>query len=459
MAVRQIFLSKEVECPSCKSKSNMSYPNPRLYVAASRESDMHVVLYRWAEGAETNALPHYYAVWQCPACMYADFVEVIDNPAGASRTDATVNAFKNIGMDQKLVLASLRKMVPREGDQTFEGALALHLAALFAAYLPEGEDRNHNKIGRLALRIAWLFREQTGGGQEVVSDSVHLENLKDRSSRLERHLLTARELLGEIKNFATARGAELGFSREEGDDENSNPYFPVISSIADKLEEQQTLVAMIERLLISDAQGSISPATPNASADLSTLSHSLLNIKPKWPALPINEEQALRIAIKAFDFSYNHENYYQSIEQSMSVVSLIVDLFSRIGEHKEALHYVAEIYKSGMNNKQDLQRRIEAGRRNKTISPHDERNISRKIGNINIAIRQAGDTRRRLLEMMLNKDQKTIDKVLAENPEASGAEQTQALEAAGIPEEVIRELRNRGLIKEDKKKGIFGMGR
>lgn len=459
MAVRQIFVNKEVDCPSCRVKSQVNYPNPRLYVAASRESDMHVVLYRWAEGAETNVLPHYYAIWQCPSCMYADFVESVDNPGGASRTDATINAFKAIGMDQKLVLAALRKMVPREGDINFEGSLALHLAALYVSYFPEGEDRNHNKIGRLALRIAWLFREQGGGGQAIVSDSAHLENLKDRASRLERHLLTMRELLGEIRSFATARGAELGFAREGGDDENSNPYFPVIGSIADKLEEQQTLVSMIERLLISDSQGSISAGSPHAPAELSALSHNLLNIKPKWPALPSTEEQALRIAIKAFDYSYNHENFYQSIEQSMSVVSLIVDLYSRIGEHKEALNYVAEIYKSGMNNKQDLQRRIEAGRRNKSITPHDERNISRKIGNINIAIRQAGDTRRRLLELMMNKEQKNIDRILAETANASGAEQAKALEDAGMSEEIVRELRHRGLIKDDKKKGLFGMGR
>lgn len=450
---RDIFLKKNVVCPVCKSPSEAQYPNPRLYAAGNKDSDMRVTSYRWAEGAETSVLPHYYAVWQCPNCMFADLADEVFNPKGASMKSRLHNAFGDIGMEQKLVLASLKKL-QTQGEMSHDNALSAHLTALFISELPPKEDRNHNKIGRLALRVGWLYREVKGDTVSEESDSVVLQGLMDRSNRMEKHLLTVRELLGEVNDFADRRVSELGMAPE--DKNGTNPYSSVIVSIDDKLNELHTLQTMLQRVVMSDAQGNISAGTASSTTEISKTGDALLSIKNKWPALPTNEEQALRRAIDAFDYSYNHENYFQSIEQSMSVVTLIVDLQSRVGEHLAALRYVGEIYKSGMNNKQELDRRVKQGRKSNTLSPHDERMIRRKIGNINIAIRQAGESRRQLISLMIDMNKKIIDKVISNYADASSQEQQKALVQAGIPEELIPELKSRKIIKEEKKKGLFG---
>jgi hypothetical protein len=138
----------------------------------------------------------------------------------------------------------------------------------------------------------------------------------------------------------------------------------------------------------------------------------------------------------------------------MSVVSLIVDLYTRIGQHHNALKYIAEIYRGGMRNKQELVARMKLGRQNKTMTPHDERLIRRKIRTIETAIKSAGETRRKVIDLILKREKDTIDKVISQMPDAPQDRQIKALLEAGIPEELTNELKVRKIVNE-KKKGLF----
>lgn len=457
MTKRNIFLVKEVACPACKKKSEFKYPNPRFYVAADKERDMRVKNYRWAEDIVTDVQPHYFAVWQCPYCMFADFTDLFTNPQGQSPSSNLPDRFNKIGMEEKLILASLRKMVPEEQEKiNLEGALAKHLSAIYIAHLLDKPDRNHNKLGRLALRTAWLFRESSGEVEIISVESISLKKLNDRLSSMDRQMLTIREIIEEMSLLSRERAAELGLSAEENGaepEEAENPYESILESLRDKLQDMYTVGNMLERLVISDSQGDFA-VQENEDSGTKSIDH-LLKLKEKWPLMPVNENQALRIAISAFDYSYNNENYYQSIEQSMSVVGLIVEIYTRLGELSEALDYVGEIYKAGMQSKHGLDARMAKARKNKTLSVHDERMIKRKISNINISIKKAGDTRRSLIKQIIDRNIDVIEKLLAENVDKTTEEKVAALAKTGLPDSVIAELKSRNIIKEEKKKGLF----
>ena len=456
MAKRNVFLQKDVTCPACKKVSNFKYPNPRLYVAAEKERDMRVKSYRWAEGATTNVQPHYFAVWQCPHCMFADFTDLFTNPQNQLGPRLLPERFNKISMEDKLILASLRKMVPADPEKIdLDGALAKHLAAIYLVFLLDKPDRNHNNLGRLALRTAWLFREKCGEIESVAVESLPLKQLNDRLASMDTQMLTIKELIDEMSTISQDRAAELGLEKnvDDEEDDNGNPYSSIIESMRDKLQDLYTVSNMLERLVISDSQGEIAPQQQQATPG--NISDALLKLKEKWSTMPIDESQALRIAISAFDYSYNHENYYQSIEQSMSVVGLIVELYTRMGNLNEALSYVAEIYKTGMHSKQGLEARIVKARKNNSLTNHDERMLKRKIGNINVSIKQAGETRRAIIKLIIDKNKELIEDTMNKMPEASSEEKTRALVKAGLPEPVVAELKSRKIIKEDKKKGLF----
>lgn len=460
MVKRKVFLQRDVKCPSCKEISKMEYPNPRLYVAAKRDSDMRVIEYRWGEGiTETEVLPHHYDIWKCPHCKYADFYNIITNSELVNQSMKVIGEFRKLPPREKRLLDELVRTFDKDDDPQMK-ALGNHLAALFINYLPSKEDRNHNKIGRIALRLSWLFKEHGGIDNTVKEEKEEepktISALGDGSARIEAQLLTLRDIVTELNANAEKRITELGFDPETSTSEDE-PYSSLVNSFNDKLEDLNTLNTMLQRVIISDSrtEAESSSEDVNISED-ALLTEKLMQLKNFWPEIPVNEDQAVHRSIDAFDYSYNHENVYQSIEQSMAVVALIVDLYSRIGQYREALSYVGEIYRSGMRMKQDLQARLTHARKQKTLSAHDERMINRKMGNINTAIRQAGDKRRELLKIVLTKLTPKINKILSVVKDASQQEQVIALKKNDIPEDIITELKNRKILNPEKKKGLFG---
>jgi hypothetical protein len=439
MAKRNIFIEKQIECPVCKSSVPLRYVNPKLYVAASRESDMHVVSYRWAEDADEPLPPHYYSIWQCPRCLFADLADNIENPSGSTKDEQLQQAYLGSDKEKRAVLIELRKLV-QEGELTFEGAVSLHLAALLVAELPEADNTNHNRLGRIALRLGWLFREQGEQVQGIELGAGPLAGMQEDVERLQ-------SLLGEFgSTLADLRRKAEGQATGE-----QSHYADVTGSMRDKLDDMRTLLSTLQGELIRELD-----IKAGSASGRSALTTSLYTLRSRWAGLPRNEEECLRIAIKALDFSYANETAFKSIEQGMKVVMLIIDLLCRVGDQEEALRYISEVYKSGMRSINDLSKRISDGRKNQSMTPYDERMMRRKIGNIQFSIRQAGEIRRGMLDELYQRYKPTIDKALAGTSGEQPKAQEQALLDAGIPEEMIGDLKSRGIIKEPKKKGLFG---
>ncbi|HUX07018.1 MAG TPA: DUF2225 domain-containing protein [Acidobacteriota bacterium] len=447
MAKRNIFIEKQIECPVCKNRVPLRYVNPKLYVAASRESDMHVFSYRWSDDITDPVPPHYYSVWQCPRCLFADLADQIENPSGSLKDDHLHEAYLKSDKEQRAALVELRKLVS-EGELGFNGAAAQHLAALIITQMPDSDSVNHNRLGRIALRLGWLFREQGGGGKAVDIGEDSLAGMQEDVEKLQSLLGEAGSVLADLRLKAE--------ERIQGDEDGDTSYAGMAGSMRDKLEDVRTLLSTLQGAIIHDLDSS-APGSPGVSkTGPASLTELLYTLRSRWAELPRNEEECLRVAVKAFDYSYSNETAYKSIEQGIKVVMLIIDLLCRVGEQEEALRYISEVYKSGMRNISDLSARIRDGKKNKAMTPYDERMLRRKIGNIQFSIRQAGEIRRDLLEKLTKHYKATIDKALAKVTDNPVKDQEKALLEAGIPEEIIGDLKARKVIKEPKKKGLFG---
>ena len=327
MDKRNALVSKKISCPICKRESNLLRINPRLYVAADRESDMHVSAYRWAEKIPGVTPPHYFAVWQCPQCLFADMADSIEKPSGTIKEDQLHETYLKSSRQQRAILHELRGLVPEE-DLDFRGALALHLAALYIAGLPTREHVDHNTLGRLALRVGWLFRE---GGDVVVETAAAgddaISQLQEEVENMQSHLSAMSSTLGGIGRYSRERAEELGIA-----DDKDNPYSSVAASMVDKFEEIRTLMTTMQRAVIRDRQGSLGPGSSAAKPANESLAAMLLPLRSHWPQMPSSEEECLRIAIEALDTSYREETAFSSIEQSMKAVHLIIDLLCRVGD-------------------------------------------------------------------------------------------------------------------------------
>lgn len=453
MAGNDTFVENQISCPYCAEKSILHYPNPNLYRAGRREPDLRVTSYIWFRQECEHLQPHYYAVWQCPHCCYAQLTENIENPKETLKEEYLIAAFDAIPNDKRIVLQELRRLIP-EGELNLPGATALHLAAVLVSLLPEEDKRDHHELGRLALRLGWLFREQTEPKKTVSIIEEPPGVLLDSVEQLDGLIREMAQSLGDARRAAEAWADDFGETKGK----EENPYAATTAALGDKLAEMRTLLTMLQGAVVRRGVTSIEIVEDLSVPEETYLDKMLTSLKSLWPELPLTENQCLRLAVDAFEFSYNLETTFQSIEQSMIVMRLITNLLFRLGEHERALRFVAVIYKSGTAYKKELQQRIEEGRRAETLRDIDEQRLNRKIGTVNMSILQARESRRQLLDVLIEKHNKIIEKTLSETESKSLAAREQAMRSAGVPDEVVIELKARNILTKGKKKSGFFRG-
>ena len=459
---RDVFIEKKINCPACKAEFQLRFPNPKLYAAANRDGDRRVGSYTWAQGIQTDVVPHYYAVMQCPHCHYADLKEYLEEPNSNPKNKYVIEARNQLEMKRVLLLKKIIRTVP-EVNLSLEGAIALHLAAIFNALLPEKKEYiDHNKLGRLFLRLSWLYREQTGdspspGEGEKSSDSPTsptLNRIRLSAEELNKNLLTFADDLQTIRGLTKDRAGELGLPAEG----EQNPYFPIVGAIAAKLSELKTLVEMLQQSVVSDQSGSLTSIGRGGDNATAEWRNHLTDLALKWPELPRTEEICIKRAVEAFDYSIKYENTEHSVEQILSLVNLVVKLLLKLGDLDGALDYISQIFKSGFRDKQELQRRLSAAKLDKTIKNFDEKSVLRKIATINNTLTQAGEIRKNILGMIYEKNKEKILTLIKNNLSKTAQEQKQILLENQIIEDLLPFLEEKGLIKveDPKKKSWFG---
>ncbi|MGE5343455.1 MAG: DUF2225 domain-containing protein [Candidatus Omnitrophota bacterium] len=459
---RNIYIENKVICPVCKNPFVLKYPNAKMVVASGRDFDQRVTGYTWAQGITTDEIPHYYAVAQCPHCLFADLRENIEMPKSGVKEAKLYETFKTQDFKRLMILKKLRRLVTGE-KMDFKAALSLHIAAIYANLLIPKEFIDHNKLGRLYLRLSWLYKEQrnddepaegTDKNESVASPA--LDALFKVMEGIQSNFQGIANDLAEARKWASARSTELKIAWED----ERNPYSSLFNALENKWSEFQTHLDIFQQSILKDKKGTLNKPAVSAGAipmDEATL-RELNDIATKWIGFPASEEYCVQHAIEAFDNSYKFEDTERSTEQSLAIVNLIIKLLLKVGDHNGALAYVMQMLTNGSREKQGLQMRLNEGKRNHNLTPFDEKNIMRKMATITGTMSQGMEIRDNILETILNKNKEKIVSLIKSCVDKPVEEQQKVLLDAGLPEVLIPFLRSRGILKtEEAKKGWFGM--
>ncbi len=456
---KKILFEKSVSCPFCNKTSVLHYPNPRLYVVANRESDQHVTAYTWLHEIKTDIIPHYYAVWQCPSCLFSDFKENIEDFKKSAKNQKLLSSFKLIRDNNNYnILKGFRRLSSKGYNSV--GVIALHLSAIFIASLPENKKEIDNqKLGRLFLRLGWLFRELKPERKETEikdngesHDTENISRIFNSIEQLEHYYLSFSEELNRTRDASTDRAKKMNIESGSAQD----PYHSIIENIADKLKVLRTSIELARQTVAVDKEGRLEFSAGNEKTQSGDISQKLLQLLPLWPEMVINEEKAMGMAVDAFDFSFREEESDRSNEQGMGVINLILRILIRVGDLEKALDYINQIYKMGFRDKQALQQRLNIGKQNKSLSSYDERMIIKKIGSVSMSISRAGESRKNIFQLIYDKKKLDIEKIIKENPKVTADQLTQLLIKSGIKDDMIPFLEEKGVIKIAEKKGWFG---
>lgn len=426
------LLSKSCKCPACEREGLFRMANPRLFSVTGRESDRHVTGYRWINGIETDVLPHHYRIWQCPHCLFADFPESFLGGGDAHR-ELLRSALRDISVEKHMILMSLRELVPA-GDLDATGAIAIHLACLLLSTLVPKDRRDHGRLGHIALRLAWLFREQGADTQpKLKAASRALTGLAEAAERMGRLMAEAGEALGDIENLGAQRSRELDLPATSA----GNPYLSVATLMGIRLKALHYQVSSLQMALLQDQQGRMVPPPAVAKASGTGLGKALADLELLWPGLPQDEGKALQMALEAMEFSYLHEEGSGGEDQSTVQAGLVLEILIRLQEYERAVDWTSLISRHAFDEVADLKTRIGVGKANGTLSAYDETVINRKIEALGLTQQRAGGRRREVLELMLERDRERIDAVLAGCASQAKEERLKALAAEGIHEALL----------------------
>jgi hypothetical protein len=403
----------------------MPVANPRLYTVAGRESDRHVTGYRWLHDIVTDVVPHHYKVWQCQKCLFAELTENLDQNPPDPRLEADRRTFGDISIEKRMVLEALREQVPG-GDLTLDGAIAIHLAAILITILPSTERRvDHTKLGRLALWLAWLFREQgVPPAPPAAEGGPAAGALAEAVQRLDDLLAEATESLRDVR----ARALDLG---PAGSPQGA-PYLTMGDMIEVRLEALKSEVTALQTTVLRDQEGRGGHGGSPVPEHAGGLRQALLALAPFWPDLPHGESQSLRLALEAFEYSYQFEGGSESVEQSVTQVNLILDLLIRLGEYERALEWTSQISKYASDTAADLRDRLAKAKASQTLSGYDGTVMARKIAVLGLTQQKAGERRRDILELMLERDRGRIDAILEQTAQLPAPDRMKALAGAGF---------------------------
>lgn len=153
---------KQVECPVCRNYTDNFVLKSKIVVPAKLDSDNYVLKYNWLSSSYKKCLPSFYALWVCSTCGFADFPENFSTFLHEASPDflALKNAVLKSTSSKEGVLFKLVDAIDVTGDElSFESAMNIHLLAIYCNDVLHPENTDYEKLGRLYLRNAWLFRD------------------------------------------------------------------------------------------------------------------------------------------------------------------------------------------------------------------------------------------------------------------------------------------------------------
>lgn len=439
------FVLKRLLCPSCNKEAVHRGFRRNMFLANKVENDQHVLEYRWLNPHVTQFHPPHYFVFFCPNCYYTDIAEDYHRPFETDFGAQVLKSFKRANDFQGIIVESFGTRIQYEENISFESAMYLHLLALHQQMMPPDDLQDSYKMARIALRIAWLFRENKG--ENGSADDEEPEEPEAKSPLLVAVLKARKDFEGALakmmqqwptlENAMERRGAEI----VGGIRDRENPYAEACAAMPPALKALSEQMFALDAVINRDESGGLSSAkqevTPETREEVAAF---LKQIKDYWPVLPVTEREATNLAIQFFRRAIETDSRLGSHETYVSVSTLVTNLLIRKGDLRGAVEMVRGMYQSGVDSRTQLQEKL----REEPAGSQAAGKMQQKLSRVTKSIEEAADFRDQIVSMMLQRD---ADKIKAVFSGAAGQTRDQVQEMLlkqGVAPEVIARLKKPG---------------
>lgn len=340
------FFHTKVQCPVCETDNKFDTIRVGAYVESGRESDFRPKGINWRFNKLAGQDPLVYFVATCPTCFYSRE----SNDAFKNwKSDSTFKTYrlkriKQMHNDELGRSSSIVKRLGKSIDlakSPNESAIAKLLLAIYDEKL--NERPAHLDIGRLYIRIAWVFRslaETTGAAPEVVDTDGGIGDL-DRSFRswsegYHDWIGQRDELFQKIDEHGSGDLCRVELEELRAHEESVRT---LMNTLAGKL----------------NAVSSETASGGDAFGGFDNVYSFLGDLRENWKEAPASEQQALEFSINSYQLALESGKEVSAGSQEMQVMYLIGELQRRIGNFDKAREYFNGSLKVG----QDFVRRFQ----------------------------------------------------------------------------------------------------
>jgi len=449
------FFLREVICPACKKPSEQRFFRMRMYTPVRVESDQHIVEYKWKDPDITPVHPPYFFLYYCPHCSFCDVAEDFNKPHENDYSRVVLREYATIVRKDRRLIDLLTDNLDSNA-LNFDTAFRIHLLATYLQMLPPKETRDNYKIGRLFLRIAWLFREDTARVRgEARDDSPTVSAVSSTQQEEETHEAVAKDFrqLDQALSELQLRWDRVGISlaeefraRNVSDTESlKKPQSNIDALLTALKKEVFTLKSAYERTLSHDtAMQRIESAEVVGDTESEVDRELLRASKGIWVDTPADEIEAMQYACRFFENAISADPRFDSPDAYFKAASLVIDLYVRCEDLDAAFGMVRGIYRTGMEARHHITQRLQ----DVNTEPEMRQRLERQMKRVNVSLQQAADLRRYLLGLLEERELPKIRAILAKNQARKPQEIEKLLEESGIPRGLINSLKEKGGILE-----------
>lgn len=454
------YLEREVACPICGVKTVHYYLKDHTYVVDKRDEIGFITRYHWVKPEFERFNLYYFYLWHCPKCWFTDHRTTFLRGAKGKLPTSFID-FKKRFLAHRESSAFL-KFINRYIQYPAEDLLSqlnLHFLATYIQLIPDPHNRDQEKIARLYLRIAWLYRL----GQNVQKDEkmeAALQTFFEQYELFRTHLLNALHLNENLMNWMEEELAKqanasiyslwLPFAQSfrKHYQTIANHFDPIIEAT----HQYHQLSQQMKKLY---AQMFKNPLTLPFH-QFASYQDFLAELQHLWSDLPVSESAAHHKALQFLREIITYRLYENDVGKMFNVFKIMIILNERLEEYTLALDYCRKLKERLEAITQRIQKRIDDWQG----STAGQEELSRFKSGLLRLQKMRDEIRlleKRILEKKIESDEKIANDIFMTKRDLDAEALRYELEQAGLEASVIDKFVQAR--KQEKKKGIFQLFR
>lgn len=348
--------TKSLHCPSCGKRVQVTYlpsESARLYASEQHEPDKHAISWKWKNPIWSDINPYHYTLWFCPECYYTDFEEDFrhDHSNPRNKISTLKPMIANEKAKEKSIINFLGKDIDFNNMTTIMAIktflLAIFIQEMITDIKKDNEyhhTRDWNKLGRLYLRLAWIYREN--------KSDIHIQKESNKFNLIDESLHELRQSIAIAKNKIKDCENLVNVSIKDTEDMLLSKIFTAKNQTIDNLEKLSATL----NTTITKIKTEMGDTTEESEID-KEIKELMLSLSTLWPEAIFNEEKAMRQAIKFYAMTADNDTYLTPMG-AFNVAEFTAILWKMISKPREALTVMEELVRRASNQRTKITRKL-----------------------------------------------------------------------------------------------------